>query len=178
MTSSSTTRPTSCCGKWAPRQFSSMAGFAQTIPWRRFMWSGWMNLQLLLVDARVPGDAAHASRQAPKRRATGGLRSSSTGARPRTRASPWPSPAWDWPPFDILGDTLRGTRNILADMRRRPGKLHDALEVATKIFIEYGSGAAGAPICRSPGSGSTSRRASSCPMRSSRSSTGPTCARA
>ena len=31
-------------GKWAPRQFSSMAGFAQTIPWRRFMWSGWMNL--------------------------------------------------------------------------------------------------------------------------------------
>ena len=30
--------------KWAPRQFTSMAGFAQTIPWRRFMWSGWMNL--------------------------------------------------------------------------------------------------------------------------------------
>ena len=51
--------------------------------------------------------------------------------------------AWDWPPFDILGDTLRGTRNILADMRRRPGKLHDALEVATKIFIEYGSGRRG-----------------------------------
>ena len=53
---------------------------------------------------------------------------------------------WDWPPFDILGDTLRGTHQILADMRRRPDKLHDALEVATKIFIEYGSGAAGAPL--------------------------------
>jgi hypothetical protein len=24
--------------KWAPRQFGSMAGFGQTIPWRRFMW--------------------------------------------------------------------------------------------------------------------------------------------
>ena len=31
-------------------------------------------------------------------------------------------------------------------MRRRPEKLHEALEVATRIFIEYGSGAAGAPI--------------------------------
>ena len=31
-------------------------------------------------------------------------------------------------------------------MRRRPSKLHDALKVATKIFVEYGSGAAGAPL--------------------------------
>jgi len=53
---------------------------------------------------------------------------------------------WSWPPFDILGDTVRGTHDILADMRRRPSKLHDALEIATRIFIEYGSGAAGAPL--------------------------------
>jgi uroporphyrinogen-III decarboxylase len=55
----------------------------------------------------------------------------------------------DWAPFDIIGDTLRGTREILMDMRRRPDKLHDALEVATRIFIEYGSAAEGAelPFC-------------------------------
>ena len=33
--------------------------------------------------------------------------------------------AWatfDWPPFDIIGDTLRGTRGILSDILRRPGQ--------------------------------------------------------
>ena len=75
-----------------------------------------------------------------------GARRPSTGARSRPRAIPLAFAGWDWPPFDILGDTLRGTHQILADMRRRPGKLHDALEVATRIFIEYGSGAAGAPL--------------------------------
>ena len=65
-----------------------------------------------------------------------------------TRAKGYPI-AWagfDWAPFDILGDTLRGTPNILADMRRRPEKLHDALKVATRIFVEYGSAAAGSPL--------------------------------
>lgn len=36
-------------------------------------------------------------------------------------------------PFDILGDTLRGTRGILTDMYRQPEKLLEALEVITKI---------------------------------------------
>jgi len=57
--------------------------------------------------------------------------------------------AFDWTPFDIIGDTLRGTRGILGDILRCPDKLLEALEVATKIFIEYGSGAAEAelPLC-------------------------------
>ena len=53
---------------------------------------------------------------------------------------------FDWAPFDILGDTLRGTTNILADMRRRPAKLHDALKVATRIFVEYAAPAASAEL--------------------------------
>lgn len=47
-------------GKWAPRQFKSLEGFSQTIPWRRFMWSGWMNLYTkgkpgLIMDAADAG---------------------------------------------------------------------------------------------------------------------------
>jgi hypothetical protein len=131
--------------KWAPRQFSSMAGFAQTIPWRRFMWSGWMNLNFFWSTPEF---------QETLRTITAGAEEAGKWwdsqfkywGEAKDKGFPMAFAAWDWPPFDILGDTLRGTRNILADMRRRPGKLHDALEVATKIFIEYGSGAEGAAI--------------------------------
>src|SRR5512139_1275173 len=30
--------------KWAPRQFKALEGFSEFVPWRRFMWAGWMNL--------------------------------------------------------------------------------------------------------------------------------------
>jgi uroporphyrinogen-III decarboxylase len=38
-------------------------------------------------------------------------------------------------PFDILGDTLRGTTNIMKDMFRRPKQLLKALDVITDIQI-------------------------------------------
>lgn len=43
-------------------------------------------------------------------------------------------------PFDFIGDTLRGTRGISADMYRCPGKLLEALERFTPIMIKMGSG--------------------------------------
>ena len=85
---------------------------------------------------------------------------------------------WDWPPFDILGDTLRGTHQILADMRRRP---EQAPRGAGGGHAGSSSSTVRAPRgrrCPLPGSGSTSPPASSCPTRSSRSSTGRTSARA
>lgn len=39
-------------------------------------------------------------------------------------------------PFDILGDTMRGTTNIMKDMFRRPEKLLAALEVITDVTID------------------------------------------
>jgi hypothetical protein len=130
--------------KWAPRQFSSMEGFSQIVPWRRFMWSGWMNL----------GFWSSPEFQESMKRIAAGVEELNKwwGSQAQywgelsDKGYPLAFAGWDWPPFDIIGDTLRGTRQILADMRRRPGKLHDALEVATRIFIEYGSGAAGAPL--------------------------------
>lgn len=47
-------------------------------------------------------------------------------------------------PFDILGDTLRGTKGIMLDMFRRPAKLLAALErttpVAARLGIETATG--------------------------------------
>ena len=41
-------------------------------------------------------------------------------------------------PYDILGDTLRGTRAIMLDMYRRPNKLIEAMERIVPIAIDMG----------------------------------------
>jgi hypothetical protein len=45
-------------------------------------------------------------------------------------------------PFDTIGDTLRGTRGIIMDMYRQPGKLLEAMEALVPIMIGMGIGAA------------------------------------
>ncbi len=60
--------------------------------------------------------------------------------------------AWDGaskPPFDMLGDTLRGTKGIMLDLYRQPDKLLKAMEVLTPIVIKIGvagSNASGVPV--------------------------------
>jgi uroporphyrinogen-III decarboxylase len=44
-------------------------------------------------------------------------------------------------PFDTLGDTLRGTREIVMDMFRRPDKLLAAMDALVPVMIDVGLGA-------------------------------------
>jgi hypothetical protein len=134
--------------KWLPRSFPPLKGLAGWPAVRSFMWFGWTGGFVGLASPEVQEalrNAAAAGEELGRWFASIGQYAEEMKA----KGTPQLYAAFDWPPFDIIGDTLRGTRNILADMRRHPEKLHDALEVATKIFIEYGSGAAGAelPLC-------------------------------
>jgi hypothetical protein len=45
-------------------------------------------------------------------------------------------------PFDVIGDTLRGTKGIMLDLHRQPDKLLAAMEAITPIMIGMGVGAA------------------------------------
>ena len=45
-------------------------------------------------------------------------------------------------PFDVIGDTLRGTKGIMLDLRRRPQKLLAAMEALVPLMIKMGVGAA------------------------------------
>jgi hypothetical protein len=130
--------------KWAPRQFTALEGFSQMVPWRRFMWSGWMNFGFFASPEMK--ETLRLAMQAGEEMNEWWASQAQYWGEIQAKGIPLAFAGWDWPPFDILGDTVRGTHQILADMRRRPSKLHDALEVATQIFIEYGSGAAGAPL--------------------------------
>jgi len=130
--------------KWAPRQFAALEGFSGIAPWRRFMWSGWMNFGSF-ASPEMKKTLELAVKAGEQMNEWWGSQAQYWGEIAE-KGYPVSYAGFDWPPFDILGDTLRGTSQILADMRRRPDKLHAALEVATRIFVEYGSGAAGAPL--------------------------------
>lgn len=134
--------------KWLPRSFPPLAGLAGWPAVRTFMWFGWTGGFVGLASPEVQEALRNAAAVGEEL----GRWFASIGqyaVEMKAKGTPQLYAAFDWPPFDIIGDTLRGTREILADMRRRPEKLHDALEIATRIFIEYGSGAAGAdlPLC-------------------------------
>lgn len=45
-------------------------------------------------------------------------------------------------PFDVIGDTLRGTKGIMLDMYRQPEKLIKAMEALVPLMIRMGVGAA------------------------------------
>ena len=52
-------------------------------------------------------------------------------------------------PFDLFGDTLRGTQGIMMDMFRQPAKLLEAMEVVTPWIVEggvAGADAFGVPV--------------------------------
>lgn len=51
-------------------------------------------------------------------------------------------------PFDLLGDTMRGTRGIMLDMYRQPDKLLEALKKMTRIAIDMG--VSGARLAKNP----------------------------
>ncbi len=134
--------------KWMPRSFPPLQGLSDWPPARRNMWFGWTGGLVGLASDSVQ----EALRNAIAAGEELGRWFGSIGQyadEMKAKGTPQLYAAFDWAPFDIIGDTLRGTREILMDMRRRPDKLHEALEVATRIFIEYGSAAEGAelPYC-------------------------------
>ncbi len=133
--------------KWVPRSFKGLEAFANFPTMRRMMWSGWMGL-----GAFASPEMKESFRIAVEAGEQVGQWWESIFQyidEIKKKGFPIAWVAFDWPPFDIIGDTLRGTRGILSDILRRPDKLLEALEIATQIFIEYGSGAAGAelPLC-------------------------------
>ena len=80
-----------------------------------------------------------------------------TGATAREITRRWGAPAWmgaiAFAPFDIIGDSMRGTRGILTDLRRRPDKVLAACEAVVPASIQMATAMrsrGGAPIVFMP----------------------------
>ena len=133
--------------KWVPRTFSGLEAFSNFPTMRRMMWSGWMGLGAFASPEMQ--ESFRIAVEAGKQINEWWESLFQYIGEIKEKGFPIAWAAFDWAPFDIIGDTLRGTRGILNDIIRCPDKLLEALEVATQIFIEYGSGAAEAelPLC-------------------------------
>ena len=131
--------------KWLPRSFKALEGFAGFPPMRLMMWFGWTGLLTAFANPEVQQalqNAIEAGKQLSEWFASLGQYTQEI----KQKGFPLAYGAFSWPPFDLIGDTLRGTRGIMSDMIRRPDKLLKALEIATQLCIEYGSAAAGADL--------------------------------
>lgn len=134
--------------KWLPRSFEALEPFTAYPPMRRMMWFGWTGLFTPFAGDEMQealGTLVQAGSELGEWFASLGQ----YGQEIKEKGFPQAYAGLDWTPFDIIGDTLRGTRGIMGDMIRRPEKLLKAIEKATQISIEYGLGAAGAelPFC-------------------------------
>ncbi len=61
-----------------------------------------------------------------------------TGATFAARGYPSFAGGFSKAPFDVLGDSLRGTRGVLMDMLRRPDELLEACERMVPFMVKYG----------------------------------------
>lgn len=134
--------------KWLPRSFAGLEGLANFPTMRLMMWFGWTGL---LIPFASP-ELQEALRVAAEAGAELGRWFASIGQYAqeiKAKGFPQAYAAFSWPPFDIVGDTLRGTRGVMGDIIRRPDKLLAAVDKATQMTIDYGAGAAGAdvPLC-------------------------------
>ncbi len=134
--------------KWVPRSFESLKGLAQFPPMRLLMWFGWTGLFASLASPEVQ-KALQAAKEAGEELGRWFASVGQYAGEIKRKGFPQAYAAFSWPPFDLVGDTLRGTRAVMADIIRRPEKLLQAADKATHLCIEYGSAAAGAelPLC-------------------------------
>ena len=134
--------------KWLPRSFEGLKGMTGFPPMRAMMWFGWTGLLAGLADPAVQ-ESLRCAAEAGAELARWFDSIGQYQAEIRAKGFPQAYASFSWPPFDIVGDTLRGTRGIMTDMIRRPDKLLAAADKATRLCIDYGAGAAGAdvPMC-------------------------------
>ncbi|MCL4301494.1 MAG: hypothetical protein KJ077_37685 [Anaerolineae bacterium] len=134
--------------KWLPRSFSALEGLAGFPPMRLMMWFGWTGLLAALAAPEVQA-ALEAARKGGEELGQWFASVGQYAGEIKAKGFPQAYAAFSWPPFDIVGDTLRGTRGIMADIIRKPDKLLAAVDKATQMTIDYGAGAAGAdlPLC-------------------------------
>jgi len=124
--------------KYYPRIFGRLAPLAQLAPLRNGMWMEMLGLIASFGNPEL--DEALSCLQDAGRGATNWFaRLSAFDREMQSLGYPCLAGGMSFAPFDLLGDTLRGTRGIMADMYRRPDKLLAAIDRLTGFAIEMGS---------------------------------------
>ena len=136
--------------KWLPRSVGNAKGLSSFPPIRNAMWFGWFTACLPFCSEELMQafeTLKKAGEELSKYYAAVG---SYFDEVKEERGFPAAAGSFAWAPFDLIGDTLRGTEGILTDMIDNPEKLEEAINKMVPIGIEMGvSGleASGNPFC-------------------------------
>jgi hypothetical protein len=134
--------------KWLPRSLGALKAFEKLPPIRDTMWFGWFSIVGAFGDPEVR-QAFETLMNAAEDLAEYNQACGDYVAKMKTMGFPSSYGGFSWAPFDLVGDTLRGTHGVLTDMFRRPEELKKAVEKMIPISVEMGVGpavASGIPL--------------------------------
>jgi len=123
--------------KYLPRTFGALKGL-ENLSIRDSMWLGWFNVISAFAMPEVQ-DALRTLTKAGEELVR--WFTFLVGYQEKMKKEMGFPNAWgafSFVPYDIIGDTLRGTRGIMLDLHRQPDKLLKAIEKVTPIAIEMG----------------------------------------
>jgi hypothetical protein len=136
--------------KWLPRSAGNIQGLSEFPDIRNAMWFGWFPACLPFASPNLQGalrtlkDAGEALGR--YYRFVGEYFAEIKAE----RGFPAAAGSFAWAPFDLIGDTLRGTEGVLTDMLLRPEPLEQAIEKMIPVGVAMGVNglqATGNPFC-------------------------------
>ncbi|GHU64605.1 hypothetical protein AGMMS49983_10670 [Clostridia bacterium] len=121
--------------KWIPRSFSKLSGLAK-VDFRNSMWFGHMGAFAAFSDPEVQ-ESFKALFKAGQELMDWFIYLGEYQAHMKEKYGIPPLYAgFAYAPFDMIGDSLRGTKEILMDMYDHPDELLELIEVATDFAIQ------------------------------------------
>ncbi|HAA89315.1 MAG: hypothetical protein XD63_0866 [Thermoanaerobacterales bacterium 50_218] len=124
--------------KYLPRVFTSFEGFASLPRLFELLELPLVGPHFIVYGAPPVKSALEAVIKAGEEALRWGEFLGSFGMRMASLGFVDPTAGMSKAPFDVLGDTFRGTRGIMMDMFRCPERLLEALERITPIMIQIG----------------------------------------
>lgn len=124
--------------KYLPRIFSSLKGLSNLAPIRDSMWLGWFNVLPAFTSPEVQEALDNLKRGADELMEWFGHLISYQEKMKTEMGLPTAWGAFSFVPYDILGDTMRGTKGVMIDLHRQPENVLKATEKITPIAIEMG----------------------------------------
>jgi uroporphyrinogen-III decarboxylase len=136
--------------KWLPRSVGNAQGLANFPVVRNAMWFGWFPACLPFASEELQ-QAFETLRRAGEELGRYYQFIGEYFSEVKEEAGiPPAAGSFAWTPYDLVGDTLRGTEGILMDMYDRPEQLEEAVEKMIPIGIDMGvqgMKASGNPFC-------------------------------
>lgn len=127
--------------KYLPRMFGSLRALEKLPPMRDSIWLGWLGTIPAFAMPEIQ-DVLKTLMEAAEELAIWYKVLSEQTEKWRKMGYPMAYGGFTYAPYDLLADTLRGTRGSMLDLYRQPDKMLKAIEKMTPISIEMGLRAA------------------------------------